>query len=95
LLQGGQICALGERNMDACQGDSGGPLVRLNKGKATLVGLVSFGPGCGLDRTPGVYTEVAYFHDWIAAAMKYAKAGEVRQWPEQAAAKPGRPQKAR
>ena len=81
-VETGEICALGERNMDACQGDSGGPLVWVRNKRPVLVGLVSFGPGCGLDNTPGIYTDVAYFRDWIAAAMKNAKAGKVDPWPK-------------
>lgn len=47
------ICA-GVEGKDSCQGDSGGPLVAEGK----LVGIVSFGVGCGEDH-PGVYANVA------------------------------------
>jgi hypothetical protein len=78
----GEICALGADHKDSCEGDSGGPLVHAVGGWVRLVGLVSFGPGCGMTDTPSVYTDVAYYRDWIDEAMKQAKTGKVREWPE-------------
>lgn len=54
---------------DSCQGDSGGPLVRIVDNKYELVGIVSFGYGCGQPGAPGVYTRVASYIDWIKANL--------------------------
>jgi len=53
--------------VDACQGDSGGPLTWYDtqSGKWKLVGVVSFGIGCGGPSHSGVYAEVETVLDWV------------------------------
>jgi secreted trypsin-like serine protease len=75
-----ETCA-GGTGTDSCYGDSGGPLVITGRdGAAKLAGVVSWGAECGAG-TPGVYSEVPAFSDWI---------GERIQNP--AAAAPKRPE---
>ena len=47
------------------QGDSGGPAQTEVNGKWTLVGITSWGDGCGDPNSPGVYTKVSNYITWI------------------------------
>jgi len=65
----GMICA-GETGKDSCQGDSGGPMISFDSnGEPSLVGVVSWGIGCGNWLKPGVYAKVAQYADWIEETM--------------------------
>lgn len=63
------LCAgdISNGGIDSCQGDSGGPLFTGTGATAVQHGIVSWGQGCALAGYPGVYTQVSYFIDWIAA----------------------------
>ncbi|XP_012527986.2 serine protease grass [Monomorium pharaonis] len=66
-----QLCAGGRINVDSCLGDSGGPLQAPGIYNGTSVkmiqyGVVSYGlMPCGVSGIPEVYTNVAYYMDWI------------------------------
>jgi len=70
-LTPGQLCAGHEDGgPDSCLGDSGGPLlVRDSKGQFSLAGIVSHGQGCGRRHSPGIYTDVYRYLDWIQRTM--------------------------
>jgi len=56
-----------EGGKDSCQADSGGPLACFERGsgKKYHCGVVANGVGCARKYTPGFYTDVSVFHDWI------------------------------
>ncbi|XP_037396813.1 complement factor I-like isoform X2 [Pygocentrus nattereri] len=51
---------------DSCHGESGGPLVCKDaSGLSYVWGIVSWGEKCGEAGSPGVYTKVAHYFEWI------------------------------
>ena len=58
---------------DACQGDSGGPLICSINDSAVLVGVVSYGHGCGEEGKPGIYANVNYFKEWFDSGIISSK----------------------
>lgn len=56
-----------EGGMDSCYGDSGGPLVVPDSAGDdwVLAGITSWGIGCALPKSPGVYTRVSRFTSWV------------------------------
>ncbi|WP_030678134.1 S1 family peptidase [Streptomyces sp. NRRL B-1347] len=59
------FCA-GVEGKDSCQGDSGGPIFRKVPGREAplLIGVVSYGDGCGDQGAPGVYTSTSSAKLW-------------------------------
>ena len=67
-----QICSgYVEGGTDTCQGDSGGPMVCFQDGSWKLVGITSWGVGCAERKSPGVYTRVTDYLDWISEQIQY------------------------
>lgn len=70
LVKGSMFCAGWLKGgKDGCQGDSGGPLICTDDtGKIPiLTGVTSWGFGCGTENSPGVWTKVSTYTDWIGS----------------------------
>ncbi|KAL6468287.1 hypothetical protein MHYP_G00239640 [Metynnis hypsauchen] len=57
---------------DACKGDSGGPMMTQYHNTWFLIGLVSWGEGCGHTDKLGIYTKVSNYLEWIDSVRKEA-----------------------
>ena len=71
--------------IDTCQGDSGGPLATQDPlGNWRIVGITSFGNGCALPNTPGVYARVGEFQPFLNLVRQgRGEACTEATWPVQ------------
>jgi len=69
-----QLCAYGQ-DTDSCAGDSGGPLIKMENGRYTVIGLVSYGYICASRNHAGIYTRVTSFMKWIKNVVKDGQCG--------------------
>ena len=79
-ITGDQLSA-GAGGRDSCQGDSGGPLSVVASRGRVLVGVVSWGYGCGDAEYPGLYARVSSFAGWIRDTTGIAIAGGTPTTP--------------
>ena len=54
------------------QGDGGSPMVCEQNGVWKVVGMVSWGIGCGTPGVPGVYVNMAKFRPWVETVLANA-----------------------
>ncbi|XP_015742321.1 transmembrane protease serine 12 isoform X2 [Coturnix japonica] len=72
LINANMICAGSPSGgVDSCQGDSGGPLAchYPPANKFYVIGVTSFGLGCGHPNFPGIYVRLAPYRRWIKSQL--------------------------
>ncbi|KAM7079858.1 transmembrane protease serine 12 isoform 1-T1 [Ciconia maguari] len=72
LVNSNMICAGSQSGgTDTCQGDSGGPLAcyHPSTNKYYLIGIASFGVGCGRPKFPGIYVRLSQYRRWIQSEL--------------------------
>ncbi|XP_072028348.1 uncharacterized protein [Amphiura filiformis] len=71
VITDNMICAgTDDGSVDACQSDSGGPLVcQRESDKWHMVGVTSFGMGCGHPNFSGVYARVSRYREFILSVV--------------------------
>ncbi|XP_071524498.1 trypsin-1-like [Panulirus ornatus] len=75
------VCA-GDPGKDTCQADSGGPLVvQEDAGRWVLLGITSWGRGCGRPDSPGVYVRVSSYLGWVAQQVRLDPGGYLTHLP--------------
>nr|XP_049464381.1 CLIP domain-containing serine protease B15-like [Anopheles coluzzii] len=65
------MCTVGVlAGQDVCEGDSGAPIVQIRNDRYFVIGVVSFGPKCGMGTgIAGMSTRVSEYKNWILTNM--------------------------
>ena len=50
-------------------------IIIINSGGYSLIGVTSWGDGCAVDGTFGVYARVEFYMQWVARQFRYAGVG--------------------
>ena len=50
-------------------------IIITNSGGYSLIGVTSWGDGCAVDGTFGVYARVEFYMQWVAKQFRYAGVG--------------------
>ncbi|CAH0715104.1 unnamed protein product, partial [Brenthis ino] len=79
-LHSSLTCAGGEEGVDTCDKDGGSSLVcpignDENNVRYAVVGIVSYGIGCGVKNRPGVYVNIPQIYAWVNEVMAQEKYG--------------------
>lgn len=85
LITDFQFCTGGENGKcDTCYGDIGGPIITYDAGgRPVLVGISSFGYGCGDTRYPNVNTRVSAYLDIFAdAGAVFKSTNKAIEYPQ-------------
>ncbi|XP_061471259.1 transmembrane protease serine 12-like [Rhineura floridana] len=83
IITKNMVCAgSASGRVDSCQGDSGGPLMCYfpNITKYYLVGITSFGYGCGRPKSPGIYVRTVNYRSWIDSHLLDKATTASIQW---------------
>nr|XP_060615794.1 transmembrane protease serine 12-like [Anolis sagrei ordinatus] len=78
------MCAGSEDGeVDSCQGDSGGPLMCYfpKEKRFYLIGITSYGVGCGRPKFPGVYVRISHYRKWINTRAVFNRTTTVNTQP--------------
>ncbi|XP_050359645.1 phenoloxidase-activating factor 2-like [Nymphalis io] len=66
-------CAGGEAGVDTCMGDGGSslvcPIADESGLRYSVVGMVAYGRGCGVENLPGVYVKIPEVYGWVFREM--------------------------